>query len=418
LAFDLREVGEILKISRIRFPIVSSMWLIQNADVFILSRYVDHSDLGVYNLASRTGFVVSFLPQAFRVALRPLRKSPAYRAMRREYGQAVAQGQLLAYFVLLCLTAVLAMFLLGEAIVNDATGKFADAADLIPLSAAAMVMPALYRTVSGMAAYPNKRATFVVSTIFAAIVFVGVSLLIVPDIGIYGPPVAMLLGFAIPTVYMFGRSQLGSEPIDFPYFATLRATLVAVALGGSFVLFHPNGRWPQLAMIIVLMAIWFAGLFALRIVPQHHRAPIAHMVRSVVRGSAMEFRVRVGLRTLNDSQRDALRRAVGRMPPAEIEPEADKLMRAIRKAGRQGDAPVGPSTDLDPTIALFLFSNEPVASRQARMRKLLSDGVDANDIRTLEDLRDRLAKAPPDAWEGVLASERPRKRFRPRLRRA
>ena len=32
-----------------------SMWLIQNADIFILSRFVDHAELGVYHLASRLG---------------------------------------------------------------------------------------------------------------------------------------------------------------------------------------------------------------------------------------------------------------------------------------------------------------------------------------------------------------------------
>ena len=75
-----------------------SFWLIQNADIFILSRFVGHEELGVYHLASRLGFVVSFLPQGFRMGMRPLRKSAAYDAFKEQYGKATAGGQLLAYF--------------------------------------------------------------------------------------------------------------------------------------------------------------------------------------------------------------------------------------------------------------------------------------------------------------------------------
>jgi hypothetical protein len=40
-----------------------------------------------------------------------------------------------------------------------------------------------------------------------------------------------------------------------------------------------------------------------------------------------------------------------------------------------------------------------VSVRLAKMRALLSSGVSAHDLRTLEDLRDDLARAPADAWE-------------------
>ena len=58
-----------------RIPVVLSMWTIGNADIFILSRFVSDADLGIYQLASRTGFIVALLPGGFRVAMRPLRKS-------------------------------------------------------------------------------------------------------------------------------------------------------------------------------------------------------------------------------------------------------------------------------------------------------------------------------------------------------
>src|SRR5438477_513351 len=104
LSFSFGELKEILKRGKVRIPIASSMWIVQNADSFILSRFLDHKSIGLYNLASRTGFMVAFLPQGFRIALRPVRKTAAYEAYRQEYGLAIANGQLLAYFYLITLT--------------------------------------------------------------------------------------------------------------------------------------------------------------------------------------------------------------------------------------------------------------------------------------------------------------------------
>ena len=49
-------------------------------------RFLSHEDLGIYHLASRLGFVVSFGPQGFRMGMRPLRKSAVYDAYKKEYG--------------------------------------------------------------------------------------------------------------------------------------------------------------------------------------------------------------------------------------------------------------------------------------------------------------------------------------------
>ena len=99
-----------------------SFWLIVNADVFVLSRYLSDTEIGIYTLASRVAFIAAFLPQGFRVALRPLRKAAIYKSVEDQYGRAEQRGQLLGYFVLLCITAVLAMVLAGPVVVDIAPG--------------------------------------------------------------------------------------------------------------------------------------------------------------------------------------------------------------------------------------------------------------------------------------------------------
>jgi O-antigen/teichoic acid export membrane protein len=426
LRFSFGELRQILSRGAIRAPIASSLWVVQNVDPFILSRFVDHKDVGLYQLASRTGFMVAFLPQGFRLALRPVRKTATYEAFIRQYGVAVANGQMLAYFWLITLTAVLAMVLGGEIVIQIGGDAFESAAPLIPLTAAAMSMPALYRSVSQFSRYPNKRRNFVVATVLVAVSYVGFMLLLLSgtDLGIYSAPIAMLAAFLIPMAIMFMRSQLSSRAIEFPYVAMSLATVVAAAIGVGFHFLHPSGEWEKLPVIAALMVVWVASLFLLRIIPRYHWEPIRHITSSAVRRrSALEFDPEAALGALEGQDRRALRTAVvDRLPAAALAPQAAdgelgllgdtdgaRLVRLLRGAGRSGGLQVSERSELDGDISLYLFSDEPVAVRLRKMRQLLAAGADAHELRVLEGLRDDLAKAPAGSW-GVHRRRRGRRR--------
>jgi O-antigen/teichoic acid export membrane protein len=429
VAFSFGELKLILSRGLFRAPIASSLWVVQNADSFILSRFVDHKDIGLYQLASRTGFMVAFLPQGFRIALRPVRKTATYEAFLREYGVAVANGQLLAYFWLLTLTAVLAMVLGGEILIQIGGHRFESAAPLIPLTAGAMSMPALYRSVAQYVSYPNKRRTFIVATVLVAISYIGFMLLLLSgtDLGIYSAPIAMLVAFLIPMTLMFARAQRGPKAVDFPYLGMSLATLVAAAIAVGFHFLHPAGEWEKLPVIAALMLVWLASLFVLRIIPRYHWHPIRHVTSSALRrSSALKFDPEAALGSLPGRDRRALRAAViDRLPVATLAPsaadgggadggadggehegelgmlagtEGARLVRLLRQAGRSGGLALEGSSELDGDISLYLFSDQPVAVRLRKMRQLLASGADAHELRMLEGLRDDLAKAPPGTW--------------------
>jgi O-antigen/teichoic acid export membrane protein len=433
IVFSFGELKQILSRGAIRAPIASSLWIVQNADAFVLSRFVDHKSIGLYNLASRTGFMVAFLPQGFRIALRPVRKTATYEAFIREYGVAVANGQMLAYFWLLTLTAVLAMVLGGEIVIQIGGGQFASAAPLIPLTAAAMSMPALYRSVSQYASYPNKRRNFVIATVLVAISYIGFMLLLLSgtDLGIYAAPIAMLAAFLIPMTVMLLRSQLGRRPIELPYLPMALATVVAAAIAVGFHLLHPSGEWEKLPVIAALMLVWLAALFLLRIIPRYHWDPIRHITTSALRRrSALKFDPQAGVGSLKPRDRQALRTAVVDRLPAEVlapasgddlgadggaepsggaegaEPELGRLgdtegarlVSLLRDVGRSGGIAIDERSELDGDISLYLFSDEPVAVRLRKMRQLLASGADAHELRVLEGLRDDLVKVSPQTW--------------------
>jgi O-antigen/teichoic acid export membrane protein len=419
--FSFGELFAILDRGKMRIPIASSLWVVQNADSFILSRFLEHKEIGLYNLASRTGFMVAFLPQGFRVALRPLKKTAAYEAFRREYGIAVAQGQMLAYFYLLTLTAILAMTLGGEILIAVGGEKFASVAPLVPLTAAAMTMVPMMRTIQMSATYSNRRRMFIGSVMFVAFAYVGlcIGLLSQTNIGIYAPPIAMIVAFSIPSVAMFLRTQFGETPIKFPYLPMAQATVVAVSIAVAYHFAHPADKWVQLPTIAAIMLAWLGLLFLLRIIPEHHWRPIKHMVLAAMgRRSVVAFKKRAGLRSLSSDERDALRVAVvDRMPPGELIPsdstdgedplgalvqpdaEGTRLVRLLRRAAREGGIPMAPESEYDAGISLFLFSDQPVAVRLRKMRQLLASGEHAQQLRTLEDLRNELAKTDDADWE-------------------
>jgi O-antigen/teichoic acid export membrane protein len=412
---DRTEALPIFQRGLIRAPIMMSFWLIVNADVFVLSRYVSDSDLGIYTLASRVAFIAAFLPQSFRVALRPLRKAAIYKSVEEQYGRAEQRGQLLGYFVLLCITAVLAMVLAGPVVVDIAPDSFGDAAPLIPIAAAAMVWPAMLRTVNQQTQWPGRtKVTFIGCAVVAAVLFVVVTALLAPEIDIYAAPVGMVVGLLPPCAYLFIRGQRGPDRIAFPYREVGTALAVAAVITVVYELLEPSlSVAADIVVAIALAALYVCLLFVLRVIPESHWEALSHMARSLASGRPDRFQPRRGLRALEQDDRDALRAAIdsswaarsgsGQPPsaPAVADDGQDRLVRCLRVAGERGGVPVGGGTALDGEIGKYLFSAAPTAVRNATLRRLLDEGADAADLRALEDLIAHLASVPDDAWAGL-----------------
>src|SRR5436190_6919169 len=335
-AFEFREVGLIVQRGIGRMPIAMSMFTIQNADGFLLSRFVDHKQLGYYQLAQKLGFIVSFRTQGFRNALRPLRKTAMFQAVRDQYGSAVAKGQLLSYFMLISIFAILAMVLGGELLVDVASSQFQAAAPLIPLTAAMMTMPALFRTINGQSFFPHKRAIFISCVIFAALSFVGWTFLLVPWLGIAGTPIASILAFGIPCAFLFIKNQRGKGKIQFRYGAVIGAAVLAAAICVPFHYFHASNKWIELAEIFVLLALWVVALFVTGIVPKIHRRAILQIVKGIVSRAPPGFDRRKGLKALKPEQREKLRHAIVDRIPVDALSAAAREEAAAAAGGGNG----------------------------------------------------------------------------------
>jgi O-antigen/teichoic acid export membrane protein len=406
-SFDLSEVVQIVRKGADRAPIVSSFWFVQNADIFLLSRFISDTELGIYNLASRTGLVVALLPQGFRIAMRALRKGVAFKAMQKQYGKATAQGQLLGYFVQLCIFAVLVMVLLGTVIVDAAPAEYSDAAGLIPFCAAGFVMSPLLRTVNQSVSIPNNRVKFVGGVVGGALVFAAAIVVLAPEVGAYAAPLAMMIGLGGPAALLFIDGQRGKKPLRFPRSETLRALALAAVIGGGFQLLPEMSTPLELVLALALIALYLVCLVVFRVVPERHWGPLLHIARSFARGTAVNVNPRRGLRAIDPAQREELRIAVIQglpterlAPDGETKGEGERLVYALRTVGENAGVAVGERTGHDLQISVFLFEDAPPAVRDVSMGKLLDAGAAASDLRALEDLVAHLARIPDDAWEG------------------
>ena len=73
-------------------------------------------------------------------------------------------------------------------------------------------------------------------------------------------------------------------------------------------------------------------------------------------------------------------------------------MRALRRVAEDREPEAAEPTDKDAEIGEYLLSEASVAVRDARARKLLTEGVESGDLHALEALLEELERAPDKVW--------------------
>jgi O-antigen/teichoic acid export membrane protein len=416
--FDLGEVVAIYRKGAVRVPLVLSMWVVGYADILILSRYVSPTDLGTYHLASRAGFFVAFLPGGYRKALRPLQKTTTFAAVEEEYGVGTARGIQFGYFALMLTGILLAVTVFAHVLIRVAPASYSDAASLIPILSAGLVAPTVYRMLNKSVKYGDKRRPFIAGAVIAAVLFVVLSIVLIPEIGLEGAPLAMILGFLPPSLYIFYRSQTGRSPIRMPWRSMLSSVAIAVAIG----LAHNyvdvgDALIPEILLGVVAVALWCGLILVTGGIPDYHRGAIIEMVKSVAGRGGRLFDPAVGLASIERAERRALRRAVlGRKPAEEAVEglvdappgqEARALVAALREVAVAGGTPGIPddyASAADPArdqaIGEFLFAAGTIAGRDQIGKRLLNDGqAEPFDLHTLEATINALRHTDRSVWK-------------------
>jgi O-antigen/teichoic acid export membrane protein len=401
LAFELHDVRSILRKGSPVVPIIVAVWVVQNADLFLLSRYAPDQDVGLYRVASRVGAVVSYVVAAFLMAWSPLTRTPLFAAADKERGRPAIGGTMATYFALGAITLVFGLAVAADSLIRIAPPAYADAAPLIPLIGLGFALYGGLVVVNRAADFPRKRLAYVSAAIVSAVVFLAAALLLIPWIGSYGAALAVVAGFSVGTVVLVFRSQRGPNPIPF---AGRRVALAAALAAASLAVAHAAGTlagdWGP-AVELAALVVYPMLLVATGVIPRDHARALKAIVlglsprrRPMLDAAALQ-RVAAAEREVLElvvRQRGALDQAARKLGATEAQASA-RLVRALRQVGGTGQA-----GELDSRIGDYLFSRQPPAERDLLARRLWAEGVEPLEVDALEETVSDLRRLPPSAW--------------------
>ncbi|HEY6654295.1 MAG TPA: lipopolysaccharide biosynthesis protein [Solirubrobacterales bacterium] len=402
LAFSAFDARMILRRGRVLVPIVISVWIAQNVDIYSLSWFANKDQVGLYRLASRLGAFLDYFTAALWMAWSPLRRSATFEAAVAERTREVLSGKLLTYFVIAGALLVLLMTVTADTLVRIAPPAYSAAAPLIPLMGTAFLCYGVLVAVYRLSTYPKKYPVYVGAAITSAGVFLASALLLVPWLGAYGAGLSVITGFLTGAAGLTYVYQHGPNPLKIEW----GKIAAAVAIGGGCValarVLGPLAGSLRPAVELVALAIFPIAILRLGIISSDDRRAVGRVIRQLLpRRSQKSPQIDDRVRSLDpDAARTLEMVAVQGSPMAgvadnlgiEVDELEIRLVRSLRSVG--GTRP----TDEDQRIAGYLFSDLPVAERDAMARALWTDGVDPADLHRLERTLEELRKVSKQTW--------------------
>lgn len=280
LGLTVRECKEIFKRGAAYVPITLSFWIVGQGDIFALSRYASTAEVGLYRLASRLGAFANYTTGGMMQAWAPLRRTEMHAVAVDEYGMKVG-GTMFTYYCVLSLVMLVGLTISSDALVQIAPPAYADAAPLIPLTAAGFLMNGLIVVTQRSSSFPHKKRWYVASAVISAIVFVAIIPFLTSKFGAYGAAVSPILAFGVGSAVMFTRSQRSQSPLEIPYRQLVALVLVTVGCLGLAAASRLGGDLKPLIEVVLLLGYpWLLVLSGA--VPRSQVRTLQAMFRSTV----------------------------------------------------------------------------------------------------------------------------------------
>jgi O-antigen/teichoic acid export membrane protein len=416
LRIDRMHARMILKRGGIFVPILISIWVAQNVDVYAISYFTnDDRIVGLYRLAGRFGAFLDYFTAALFMAWTPLVQTPTFAAAIKSRGKEALGGKLLSYFVMIGLLLILIMTAAADGLVRIAPPAYADAAPLIPLIGGGFLSYGLFICVYRLSAFPRKRFWYVAAAIASAAIFLGSAPIFVPWLGAYGAAVCVINGFVAAAMLLTYFSQRGPTPLEIEWrriascFALAGVSLVVARVLGPAV-----GGNADLGIEAAGVVLYVVALFATGVINKEDREAGRRFFRLILPSRwTRSPEIEDGLRALGPENVTSLERLiVQRWTPSRLAAPIDarpgeieaRMVALLRKLDVDGeDEP----TEHDARIGEYLFDEMTIAEHDELGRSLWEEDVDPSDIHALEALVRKLRGLPKRAWADAGANGGP-----------
>lgn len=396
-AFSRDDAKRIFLLGAPVVPVVVAFWVIQNVDIYVLSKFAPDRDVGLYRLGARLASVVSYFVSAFLMAWGPLTLTSTFAAASNERGPVGVGSRLLTYYVITGLGLALLLMLGADLLVTIAPPAYGGAASLVPLLAVGFLVYGAFIVLFRASRFPRRRRIYGMLAAGSAVAFLVAALILTAAFGAYGAAAAPIIAFVAGSAALVWISQRGPQPIPFEHGRLAGAVALAsvCAVGGKVL-----GAWLPAAEVGGLLA-YSAGLVLFGIVPREHLRELMQVAGGVLPDRAGRRALGERLRLLPSPDRAALELVVRhRRSPAALAHETSLSEEAIQRRFVRGLRVVaGVSVaDDDHGIAAYLLSGASVAERDGLARGLWEDGVDADAVDRLEFTYGLLASASAGFW--------------------
>ncbi len=410
-------------------PIILTMWIVTNVDLYLVSTYAPADAVGPYRVAMRLGAGISYLVSAVSSALLPLKRTPLYTAMNEEHGPSHFGSVMLSAFLFVSIWAILGLVLLADLLIRIAPSSYAGAAPLVPLVGLGMTASGVLMVLYRGAKFGHRRAWHIGLMVAASVIFLAAGFVLVPAFGGYGAATSQIVAFGVAAATLLWVVQRSEHPMRLDHWRLLRALAIGISCIGLGLFAAPfAGDWRILADFAILAA--FPALLLLGRAFPSEELRIFMGTPTPSRPRRRKVALRDKLKRLDPVDRSALSEllkgsSVGEAAQALALPEPVVLSRfvsSLREIGpgrrlevaaaeapdsdgqRDGDGEEEEEEEKEPifadedereaALASYLLDRRGVATRDEIAERLHEGGVDPLDLDGLDATLDRLRRLP------------------------
>lgn len=245
------------------------------ADRFVLSVYMPLGEVGRYLIGSTIAGVIKFYPVAFETAWMPF----AFDSLKRRDAPALFARLGTYAFAVLALSTVALAGLAAPIIDIALPAAYQGAAPIVPLLALGMAVQSLSWFIVTSLNVAKKTHVYPVVTGIGAAASIAANLLLIPKFGMFGAALALLLSQLLATG---ATTYFAQRAYRIPYELGRLSKIVGVGAITYLLMMaaQPASAWASLALRTLALAIFPAGLFAIRFFHPHELGDIRKLIAS------------------------------------------------------------------------------------------------------------------------------------------
>lgn len=242
--------------SKYGFPLIFttiSALLLSMGDRFIIPRLLSLSDLGVYTLGYKMGGIINmFILQSFQLGFLPI----AYKMFEDKDAKRFF-SKVLTYFSVVLVVAALGLSLFSKEIIilfSKNNSDYWAAFVVVPLISFSFVIKG-WQYYFSLGLHYVKRTSYNAWIVMGcAALSLGLNFLLIPEFGILGAAITMILANAVMAVLFYIVSQRFYH-INFELSRIIKITLTGAIIYGLSFFAHESNFW----MGIIIKALLFAA---------------------------------------------------------------------------------------------------------------------------------------------------------------